>query len=170
MVRCVYYTNFKLKSSRCIQHVIFNTLAIQIIAALFDWSNSKTNPANFQVASRSLHSHKPRALPCHTPYLRATQTLRLRCRGVGCVRYARTRFLLLPNDSKPCRNPVGSKRSLVHSPTKSVISKAVWKIIFRRPLSIESSLHFQKLKCRLLFVMIGKNSYYFYTVYCSGTK
>ena len=31
-------------------------------------------------ASRSLHSHKPRALPCHTSYLRATQTLRLRCR------------------------------------------------------------------------------------------
>ena len=31
-------------------------------------------------ASRSLHTHKLRALPCHTPYLRATQTLRLRCR------------------------------------------------------------------------------------------
>gem|GEM_PF-5855326 len=34
------------------------------------------------------------------------------------MRYARTRFLLLPNDSKPCRNPVGSKRSLGHVPTK----------------------------------------------------
>ena len=32
--------------------------------------------------------------------------------------YARTRFLLLPNDFKPCRNSVGSKRSLGHDPTK----------------------------------------------------
>ncbi len=31
-------------------------------------------------ASRSLHSHQPRAWLRHTPYLRATQTLRLRCR------------------------------------------------------------------------------------------
>ena len=43
------------------------------------------------------------------------------------------------------------------------------KSIFRRPLSIESSLNFQKSKCRLLFVMIGKNTHYFYTVYCAGT-
>ncbi len=34
------------------------------------------------------------------------------------MRYARTRFLLLPNDSKPCRNPVSSKRCLGHVPTK----------------------------------------------------
>ncbi|KZC78693.1 hypothetical protein TV01_1688 [Neisseria flavescens] len=34
------------------------------------------------------------------------------------MRYARTRFLLLPNDSKPCRNPVSSKRSLGHVLTK----------------------------------------------------
>ncbi|WP_164741928.1 hypothetical protein [Neisseria meningitidis] len=26
--------------------------------------------------------------------------------------------MLLPNDSKPCRNPVSSKRSLGHVPTK----------------------------------------------------
>ena len=45
-------------------------------------------------ASRSLHSHKPCAWLCHTPYLRAMQTLRLRCR---CVRYARTRLVPLPN-------------------------------------------------------------------------
>ena len=31
-------------------------------------------------ASRSLRSHQPRAWLRHTPYLRATQTLRLRCR------------------------------------------------------------------------------------------
>ena len=43
------------------------------------------------------------------------------------------------------------------------------KSIFRRPLSIKSSLHVQKSKCRLLFVMIGKNTHYFYTVYCAGT-
>ena len=44
------------------------------------------------------------------------------------------------------------------------------KSIFRRPLSIKSSLHVQKSKCRLLFVMIGKNAHYFYTVYCAGTR
>ena len=43
------------------------------------------------------------------------------------------------------------------------------KSIFIRPLSIKSSLHVQKSKCRLLFVMIGKNTHYFYTVYCAGT-
>ena len=31
-------------------------------------------------ASRSLRSHQPHAWLRHTPYLRATQTLRLRCR------------------------------------------------------------------------------------------
>ena len=44
------------------------------------------------------------------------------------------------------------------------------KSIFRRPLSIKSSLHVQKSKCRLLFVMIGKNAHYFYTVYCADTR
>jgi len=48
-------------------------------------------------------------------------------------------------------------------------TKPAKKIFFSRPLSIESSLHFQKLKCRLLFVMIGKNAHYFYIVYCAGT-
>ena len=43
------------------------------------------------------------------------------------------------------------------------------KSIFRRPLSIKSSLHVQKSKCRLLFVMIGNTTHYFYTVYCAGT-
>ena len=43
------------------------------------------------------------------------------------------------------------------------------KSIFRRPLSIKSSLHVQKSKCRLLFVMIGKNTHYFDTVYFAGT-
>ena len=43
------------------------------------------------------------------------------------------------------------------------------KSIFRRPLSIKSSLHVQKSKCRLLFAMIGKNAHYFYTVYCTDT-
>ena len=47
--------------------------------------------------------------------------------------------------------------------------KATREIIFRQPLSIESSLHVQKSKCRLLFVMIGKNAHYFYSVYCAGT-
>ena len=39
------------------------------------------------------------------------------------MRYARTRFLLLPNDPKPCRNSVGSKRNLGHVPTKLNIKR-----------------------------------------------
>ncbi|EER55876.1 hypothetical protein NEIFL0001_1259 [Neisseria flavescens SK114] len=31
--------------------------------------------------------------------------------------------MLLPNDSKPCRNPVSSKRSLGHVPTKLNIKR-----------------------------------------------
>ena len=41
------------------------------------------------------------------------------------------------------------------------------KSIFRRPLSIESSLHVQKSKCRLLFVMIGKKrTLFLYCILC----
>ena len=49
-------------------------------------------------ASRSLHSHQPRAWLRHTPYLRATQTLRLRCRGV-CGTHARgfCCYQMIPN-------------------------------------------------------------------------
>ncbi len=47
--------------------------------------------------------------------------------------------------------------------------KGCLKSIFRRPLSIKRSLHVQKSKCRLVFVMVGKNTHYFYTVYCAGT-
>ena len=67
-------------------------------------------------ASRSLRSHQPRAWLRHTPYLRATQTLRLKCRVCAVRTHA---VLLLPNDFKPCRNTVSSKRSLGHDPTKS---------------------------------------------------
>ena len=39
-------------------------------------------------ASRSLHSHKPREWLSHTPYLRARQTLRLRCRVCAVCTHA----------------------------------------------------------------------------------
>ena len=58
---------------------------------------------------------QPSAWLRHIPYLRATQTLRLRCRVCAVRTHA---VLSLPNDSKPCRNPIGSKRSLGHVPTK----------------------------------------------------
>ena len=56
------------------------------------------------------------------------------------MRYARTRFLLLPNDSKPCRNPVSSKRSLGHVPTKLNIKG---RLHFRRPFCFHFKLIFK---------------------------
>ena len=44
----------------------------------FDFSEN--GMVAFRVASRSLNPCQPRAWLRHTPYLRATQTLRLKCR------------------------------------------------------------------------------------------
>ena len=43
-------------------------------------NNKNENFTFFQQVSRSLNPYQPRAWLRHTPYLRATQTLRLRCR------------------------------------------------------------------------------------------
>ncbi|WP_440366795.1 hypothetical protein [Neisseria sp. P0019.S002] len=45
--------------------------------------------------------------------------------------------MLLPNDSKPCRNPVSSKRSLGHAPTKLNIKG---RLKFRRPFCFHFKL------------------------------